>query len=84
MIEQVVKEKLDVSKFFLWGNLQKSYYSTLVEHDNAQKNKKNLSEEYNTILHQEHGYNTIKIVQWVTRCQKPQGAESSLIPDSFE
>lgn len=67
MIQQDVNEKLDASKFFffvcLLGNLQKSYYSTLVEQDNAQKSKKNLSQPYITISHQDHSYDTIKIVQ---------------------
>jgi hypothetical protein len=62
MVQQDVKEKLDASMFLsssFFDNLQKSYYSTLVEQDTKKKSEetgkaKNLHEQYHTILQQDH------------------------------
>ena len=88
-----VKENPDTSVSFLPGlviytHKKKSYYSTLVKQVNAQKNKKqltpkNLGEQYDTTLHQDHGYKA-RFLGGSPGYRKPQLSGSSLILDGFE
>lgn len=93
MVQQDVKEKLDasmfLSSFFFFENLQKSYYSTLVEQDTKKNQKKpaklrtytnNITQFYNKIIARIQS----RYFSGLPDVRNPQVSGSSLILDGFE
>lgn len=92
MVQQDVKEKLDASMFlssFFFENLQKSYYSTLVEQDTKKNQKKpaklrtytnNITQFYNKIIARIQS----RYFSGLPDVRNPQVSGSSLILDGFE